>query len=222
MPGCQCPPQDVWGPFSVPLGQPSPLPGAPYPECLSPHKSPSQCPQDARLSFPVPPPPLLSFPQLALPDGTVTADHVVSALPAAGRVGVPGPMGSPRVGKGHGGWHCTHPLMCPLLPALAEVLPPEAEQLAQELRRIPAVPVAVVNLQYQGVTLPVTVRAAPTSVPQQPRACLASTGDPTLLLPRALGTWCPPQRTPHSWASSTTRWPSPSTMAPLPAQCGSR
>ncbi|XP_064031864.1 protoporphyrinogen oxidase isoform X2 [Pogoniulus pusillus] len=61
--------------------------------------------------------------QLALPDGTITADHVVSALPAA---------------------------------ALAEVLPPEAEQLAQELRRIPAVPVAVVNLQYQGVTLPVT------------------------------------------------------------------
>ncbi|NXX42154.1 PPOX oxidase, partial [Tricholaema leucomelas] len=61
--------------------------------------------------------------QLALPDGTITADHVVSALPAA---------------------------------ALAEVLPPEAEQLARELRRIPAVPVAVVNLQYQGVTLPVT------------------------------------------------------------------
>ncbi|NXP77868.1 PPOX oxidase, partial [Ramphastos sulfuratus] len=61
--------------------------------------------------------------QLTLPDGTVTADHVVSALPAA---------------------------------ALAEVLPAEAEQLAQELRHIPAVTVAVVNLQYQGVTLPVT------------------------------------------------------------------
>ncbi|NXN40061.1 PPOX oxidase, partial [Rhinoptilus africanus] len=40
--------------------------------------------------------------------------------------------------------------------ALAEVLPEEAEPLAQELRRIPAVSVAVVNLQYQGVTLPVT------------------------------------------------------------------
>ncbi|NXV53899.1 PPOX oxidase, partial [Uria aalge] len=40
--------------------------------------------------------------------------------------------------------------------ALAEVLPEEAEPLARELRRIPAASVAVVNLQYQGVTLPVT------------------------------------------------------------------
>ncbi|NWY63340.1 PPOX oxidase, partial [Chionis minor] len=61
--------------------------------------------------------------QLTLADGTVTADHVISALPAA---------------------------------ALADVLPAEAEPLAQELRRIPAVSVAVVNLQYEGVTLPVT------------------------------------------------------------------
>ncbi|KAM7080445.1 protoporphyrinogen oxidase isoform 3-T3 [Ciconia maguari] len=61
--------------------------------------------------------------QLTLADGTVMADHVVSALPAA---------------------------------ALAEVLPAEAEPLAQELRRIPAVSVAVVNLQYEGVALPVT------------------------------------------------------------------
>ncbi|NXF12490.1 PPOX oxidase, partial [Smithornis capensis] len=61
--------------------------------------------------------------QLTLPDGTVTADHVVSALPAA---------------------------------ALAKALPAEAEPLAQELRRIPAASVAVVNLQYEGVTLPVT------------------------------------------------------------------
>lgn len=53
-------------------------------------------------------------------------------------------------------------LTSPLLPALAEVLPAEAEPLAQELRRIPAVSVAVVNLQYEGVTLPVTVRAVPT------------------------------------------------------------
>ncbi|XP_009074063.1 PREDICTED: protoporphyrinogen oxidase, partial [Acanthisitta chloris] len=60
---------------------------------------------------------------LTLADGTVTADHVVSALPAA---------------------------------ALAEALPPEAEPLAQELRRIPSATVAVVNLQYEGVTLPVT------------------------------------------------------------------
>ncbi|KAM6294243.1 protoporphyrinogen oxidase [Aegotheles albertisi] len=61
--------------------------------------------------------------QLTLGDGTVTADHVISALPAA---------------------------------ALAEVLPPEAEPLARELRDIPAVSVAVVNLCYRGVTLPVT------------------------------------------------------------------
>ncbi|NXL05622.1 PPOX oxidase, partial [Mesembrinibis cayennensis] len=61
--------------------------------------------------------------QLTLADGTVTADHVISALPAA---------------------------------ALAEVLPAEAEPLAQELRRIPTVSVAVVNLQYEGVALPVT------------------------------------------------------------------
>ncbi|XP_064331120.1 protoporphyrinogen oxidase isoform X2 [Phalacrocorax carbo] len=69
------------------------------------------------------PPHCSPSPQLTLADGTVTADHVVSALPAA---------------------------------ALAEVLPAEAEPLAQELRHIPAVSVAVVNLQYEGVTLPVT------------------------------------------------------------------
>ncbi|NXU49634.1 PPOX oxidase, partial [Turnix velox] len=40
--------------------------------------------------------------------------------------------------------------------ALAEVLPSEAEPLAKELRLIPTVSVAVVNLQYKGVTLPVT------------------------------------------------------------------
>ncbi|XP_025934864.1 protoporphyrinogen oxidase isoform X2 [Apteryx rowi] len=61
--------------------------------------------------------------QLALADGTVTADHVVSAIPAG---------------------------------ALAEVLPTEAEPLARELRHIPAVAVAVVNLQYEGAKLPVT------------------------------------------------------------------
>ncbi|NWW77736.1 PPOX oxidase, partial [Climacteris rufus] len=40
--------------------------------------------------------------------------------------------------------------------ALARALPPEAEPLARELRCIPAASVAVVNLQYQGVSLPVT------------------------------------------------------------------
>ncbi|NXG13839.1 PPOX oxidase, partial [Grallaria varia] len=61
--------------------------------------------------------------QLTLPDETITADHVVSAVPAA---------------------------------ALAQVLPPEAEPMARELRDIPAASVAVVNLQYRGVSLPVT------------------------------------------------------------------
>uniref|UniRef100_A0A8B9F5P1 Amine oxidase domain-containing protein n=1 Tax=Amazona collaria TaxID=241587 RepID=A0A8B9F5P1_9PSIT len=42
------------------------------------------------------------------------------------------------------------------LGALAEALPAEAAVLAQELRRIPAVSVAVVNLQYEGAALPVT------------------------------------------------------------------
>lgn len=59
---------------------------------------------------------------------------------------------------------------CPLSPpALAEVLPAEAEPLARELRRIPAVSVAVVNLQYEGVTLPVTVRVAPGGIPSARR-----------------------------------------------------
>ncbi|NWR94950.1 PPOX oxidase, partial [Furnarius figulus] len=61
--------------------------------------------------------------QLTLPDEIITADHVVSAVPAT---------------------------------ALAKALPPEAELLARELRHIPAVSVAVVNLQYEGVSLPVT------------------------------------------------------------------
>ncbi|XP_072702850.1 protoporphyrinogen oxidase isoform X2 [Ciconia boyciana] len=87
--------------------------------CHAPLRRLRRCP-DGRWQCP---PPLLSFPQLTLADGTVMADHVVSALPAA---------------------------------ALAEVLPAEAEPLAQELRCIPAVSVAVVNLQYEGVALPVT------------------------------------------------------------------
>nr|XP_041577056.1 protoporphyrinogen oxidase isoform X4 [Taeniopygia guttata] len=61
--------------------------------------------------------------QLSLPDATISADHVVSAIPAA---------------------------------ALARALPAEAEPLARELRAIPAASVAVVNLQYEGVALPVT------------------------------------------------------------------
>ncbi|XP_014118111.1 PREDICTED: protoporphyrinogen oxidase [Pseudopodoces humilis] len=61
--------------------------------------------------------------QLTLPDSTVTADHVISALPAA---------------------------------ALARALPADAEPLARELGAISAASVAVVNLQYRGVALPVT------------------------------------------------------------------
>ncbi|NXW88443.1 PPOX oxidase, partial [Alopecoenas beccarii] len=99
--------------------------------------------------------------QLTLDDGTVTADHVISAIPAAG-TGAPGCRGLPNVGRGN-------PTMSPLPPALAEVLPADAEPLAQELRRIPAASVAVVNLQYEGVTLPVTVRSAPGGVPSARR-----------------------------------------------------
>ncbi|NXS52452.1 PPOX oxidase, partial [Brachypteracias leptosomus] len=92
--------------------------------------------------------------QLTLADGTLMADHVISALPAA---------------------------------ALAEVLPAEAEPLARELRHIPAVPVAVVNLQYEGVTLPVTVRAAPTGIPGHPRVSSAPRGDPHLAPTQGFG-----------------------------------
>ncbi|XP_060113128.1 protoporphyrinogen oxidase [Heteronotia binoei] len=60
--------------------------------------------------------------QIALEDGVVEADHVISALPAK---------------------------------ALAASLPTWAEPLSQELRAIPAVSVGVVNLQYNGVELPV-------------------------------------------------------------------
>lgn len=52
-------------------------------------------------------------------------------------------------------------LLCPevsLFPALAVLLPSWAEPLAQELRGIEAVSVGVVNLQYNGATLPITVR----------------------------------------------------------------
>uniref|UniRef100_A0A8C8SQY6 Protoporphyrinogen oxidase n=1 Tax=Pelusios castaneus TaxID=367368 RepID=A0A8C8SQY6_9SAUR len=60
--------------------------------------------------------------QIALEDGSVSADHVISALPAR---------------------------------ALAVLLPGWAEPLAQELRGIEAVAVGVVNLQYDGATLPI-------------------------------------------------------------------
>ncbi|XP_074836928.1 protoporphyrinogen oxidase isoform X2 [Carettochelys insculpta] len=60
--------------------------------------------------------------QITLEDGSLSADHVISALPAR---------------------------------ALAVLLPSWAELLAQELRSIGAVSVAVVNLQYDGATLPI-------------------------------------------------------------------
>ncbi|XP_024059952.1 protoporphyrinogen oxidase isoform X2 [Terrapene carolina triunguis] len=62
--------------------------------------------------------------QITLEDGSVRADHVISAIPAR---------------------------------ALAVLLPGWAEPLAQELRSIEAVSVGVVNLQYNGATLPITV-----------------------------------------------------------------
>ncbi|NWR81562.1 PPOX oxidase, partial [Centropus unirufus] len=95
--------------------------------------------------------------ELTLANGSVVADHVICALPAA---------------------------------ALAEALPEEAEPLARELRRIPAVSVAVVNLQYQGVTLPVTVSGA--RGPQPP-------SDPS---PPSDPTPCPPQGFGHLVPSS--------------------
>uniref|UniRef100_A0A8C3SA22 Protoporphyrinogen oxidase n=1 Tax=Chelydra serpentina TaxID=8475 RepID=A0A8C3SA22_CHESE len=61
--------------------------------------------------------------QITLEDGSVRADHVISAIPAR---------------------------------ALAVLLPGWAEPLAQELRSIEAVSVGVVNLQYNGATLPIT------------------------------------------------------------------
>ncbi|XP_077179279.1 protoporphyrinogen oxidase isoform X3 [Paroedura picta] len=62
--------------------------------------------------------------QVALEDGVVEADHVISALPAK---------------------------------VLATSLPSWAEPLSRELQAIPAVSVGVVNLQYKGAELPVTV-----------------------------------------------------------------
>lgn len=119
------------------------------------------------------PPPLLSPPplsQLTLPGSTITADHVISALPAAGGCW----------GGGGGAWNWGSALLIygadslkppppTPFPALARVLPPEAESLALELSRIPAVTVAVVNLQYRGATLPVAVSPDPTDPPQIPR-----------------------------------------------------
>ncbi|KAM3825062.1 protoporphyrinogen oxidase isoform 1-T1 [Vipera latastei] len=61
--------------------------------------------------------------QITLQDGTVEADHVISALPAR---------------------------------ALADLLPAGFEPLTQDLLSIQAVSVAVVNLQYENVQLPVT------------------------------------------------------------------
>nr|XP_006115262.1 protoporphyrinogen oxidase [Pelodiscus sinensis] len=60
--------------------------------------------------------------QITLEDGSLSADHVISAIPAR---------------------------------ALAALLPSWAEPLAQELRSIEAVSVGVVNLQYEGATLPI-------------------------------------------------------------------
>lgn len=42
-------------------------------------------------------------------------------------------------------------------PALASVLPPAAHPLSEQLRSIASVTVAVVNLEYEGFILPVTV-----------------------------------------------------------------
>ncbi|XP_039102443.1 protoporphyrinogen oxidase isoform X2 [Hyaena hyaena] len=60
--------------------------------------------------------------KVSLGDGSLDADHIISALPAS---------------------------------VLSTLLPAEAAPLARALRAIPAVSVAVVNLQYRGARLPV-------------------------------------------------------------------
>ncbi|MBN3304685.1 PPOX oxidase, partial [Amia calva] len=60
--------------------------------------------------------------EIALQDGTVKADHILSAVPAQ---------------------------------VLGSLLPPDAQPLSEELRSIPSVSVAVVNLEYEGSVLPV-------------------------------------------------------------------
>lgn len=46
----------------------------------------------------------------------------------------------------------------PMIAALASMLPPAAQALSQQLQDIATVTVAVVNLEYEGSILPVTVR----------------------------------------------------------------
>ncbi|KAJ8384459.1 hypothetical protein AAFF_G00204800 [Aldrovandia affinis] len=60
--------------------------------------------------------------EIKMEDGTVKADHIISALPAH---------------------------------ALASALPPAAQPLSEQLRKISMVTVAVVNLEYEGSILPV-------------------------------------------------------------------
>ncbi|KAK6469910.1 protoporphyrinogen oxidase-like isoform X1 [Huso huso] len=60
--------------------------------------------------------------EIKLYDGSIKADHIISAMPAK---------------------------------ALSSVLPPGASPLSEELRRITSVTVAVVNLEYEGLILPV-------------------------------------------------------------------
>ncbi|XP_058865404.1 protoporphyrinogen oxidase-like isoform X2 [Acipenser ruthenus] len=60
--------------------------------------------------------------EIKLHDGSIKADHIISAMPAK---------------------------------ALSSVLPPGASPLSEELRRITSVTVAVVNLEYEGLILPV-------------------------------------------------------------------
>ncbi|NWU29416.1 PPOX oxidase, partial [Dyaphorophyia castanea] len=80
--------------------------------------------------------------------------------------------------------------------ALAEALPPEAEPLARELRRIPAASVAVVNLQYEGAALPVTVRAVPAAVPDPQECPQPPGGDPSPAPPPGFGHLVPSSEDP--------------------------
>lgn len=98
--------------------------------------------------------------QVSLGDGSLEADHVISAIPASGN-GVAAPPHWSSWGVGHPK-KADEVAACVPVPALpptvlSELLPADAAPLARILGSITAVSVAVVNLQYRGARLPVQV-----------------------------------------------------------------
>lgn len=127
---------------------------------------------------------MVSSRQVSLGDGSLEADHVISAVPASGNEAaiVPCPDGgeakcsfrdpqdhpvplnwSPLWGsnprEGGGDWRegLLTRASARFPPVLGKLLPAEAAPLARVLGAIAAVSVAVVNLQYRGARLPVQV-----------------------------------------------------------------